>query len=66
VIAIVWEFFGNNHLLKEQNHSFIALIPKQLGASSMHHFQPISLCNIISKILADRFKGLLYHFISPY
>jgi hypothetical protein len=66
VIASVWEFFRNNHLLKEQNHSFIALIPKQLGAYLVHHFRPISLCSIISKILANRFKGLLHHFISPY
>jgi hypothetical protein len=70
VIACVWEFLENNHVLKEQSHSFIVLIPKQLGAYSVHHFWPISLCNIIykiiSKILANRFKGLLHHFISPY
>jgi hypothetical protein len=55
-------------LLKEQNHTFIALVPKKLGASTVHQFQPISLCNIIykiiSKILVNRFKGLLHHFIS--
>jgi hypothetical protein len=69
VISSVWDFFGNNHLLQEHNHTFIALIPKLLGASSVHHFRPISLCNIvykiISKILATRFKGLLHRFISP-
>jgi hypothetical protein len=63
-------FFGQNNLLKEQNHTFIALVPKKLGTSSVHQFRPISLCNviykIISKILANRFKGLLHHFISPF
>jgi hypothetical protein len=63
-------FFGHNHLLKEQNHTFIALIPKQLGASTMNQFKPISLCNIIYKIilkiLANRFKAQLHLFISPY
>jgi hypothetical protein len=69
VLGSVWDFFLKNHLLKEQNHTFIALIPKQLGPSTVHHFRPISLCNIIykiiSKILANRFKVLLHHFISP-
>jgi hypothetical protein len=63
-------FFGKKLFLKEQNHLFIALIPKQLVDSSVHQFRPISLYNIIykiiSKILANRFKGLLHHFISPY
>jgi hypothetical protein len=35
----------------------------------VHHFHPVSLCNIIYKIisknLANRFKGLLHRFISP-
>jgi hypothetical protein len=70
VLSSVWDFFGNNHLLKEQNHTFTALIPKKLGASTVNQFKPISLCNIIykiiSKILANRFKGLLHHFISPF
>jgi hypothetical protein len=65
VLSSVWDFFGQN-----KNHTFIALVPKKLGASSVHQFRPISLCNviykIISKILANRFKGLLHHFISPF
>jgi hypothetical protein len=68
VLISVWVFFSKNHLLKEQNHTFIALVPKQLGPASINHFRLISLCNIIykiiSKILANRFKLLLHHFIS--
>jgi hypothetical protein len=70
VLSSIWEFFENNHLLNEQNHTFIALIPKKMGASTVHQYRPISLCNIIYKIilkiLANKFKGLLHHFISPY
>jgi hypothetical protein len=70
VLACIWDFFGNNRLLQDHNHTFIALIPKQLGASTVHQFRPISLCNIIykiiSKILANRFKAHLHLFISPY
>jgi hypothetical protein len=70
VFSGVWDFFRQNNLLKEQNHTFLAPVPKKLGASSIHQFCPISLCNviykIISKILANRFKGLLHHCISPF
>jgi hypothetical protein len=70
VLNCVGNFFNKNHLLKEQNHTFIALIPKQLGPFSVNHFRTISLCNIIykiiSKILANRFKKLLHHFIYLY
>jgi hypothetical protein len=48
--------------LNEQNHTSIALVPKQLGPFSITHFKPIS----VSKILANRFKRLLHHFISQY
>jgi hypothetical protein len=56
--------------LREQNHTFIALIQKHLGASSVHHYRPINLCNIIYKIifklLANRLKPLLSKIISPF
>lgn len=64
----VGNFFDSNKLLREQNHTFIALIPKRLGASAIHHFRPISLCNIIykiiSKLLANRLKPFLSKIIS--
>jgi hypothetical protein len=40
VLQAVWNFFRNNHLLREQNHTFTALIPKKLGASSIGHYRP--------------------------
>jgi hypothetical protein len=62
-------FFRGHHLLREQNHTFIALNPKRLGPFMVNHFRPISLCNLgyklISKILANRLKGILHLFISP-
>ncbi|XP_062166910.1 uncharacterized protein LOC133873195 [Alnus glutinosa] len=70
VLLAIGNFFQNNNLLREQNHTFIALIPKRLGASSVHHYRPISLCNIIykiiSKLLANRLKPLLSKVISPF
>jgi len=70
VLQAIWNFFKHDQLLKEQNHTFIALIPKKIGASSVHHYRPISLCNIIykiiSKLLANRLKPLLSNIISPF
>jgi hypothetical protein len=70
VLQAIGNFFTSNQLLREQNHTFIALIPKRLGPSAVHHFRPISLCNImykiISKLLANRLKPLLSKFISPF
>ena len=69
VLGCIRNFFLNHILMQEQNHTHIALIPKQSGAHTVHHFRPISLCNIvykiITKILANRLKVMLPKFISP-
>jgi hypothetical protein len=70
VLEAVRNFFQSGRLLKQLNHTFIDLIPKVEGAASVNQFRPISLCNviykIISKILASRLKLMLPRFISPW
>eukprot|EP00253_Pinus_taeda_P032784 PITA_32784 len=45
------------------NSAFLALIPKEKGASDFSRFRPISLCNssykLVSKIIANRLKIIL-------
>jgi hypothetical protein len=69
VLNCVWDFFLNKNMSREQNHTFIILIPKQSGSHSMNQFRPISLYNIsykiISKILANRLKAILPKIIFP-
>jgi hypothetical protein len=69
VLECVWDFFLNKKMAREQNHTFITLIPKQTGAHSVNQFRPISLCNIsyrkTSKILENRLKLILPKIISP-
>ena len=70
VLQCIWFFFKNNFLQRFQNHPFIALVPKLNASHTAHQFRPISLCNIvykiISKILADRLKVLMHKIISPF
>ncbi|GJR59309.1 hypothetical protein Tco_1501471 [Tanacetum coccineum] len=69
VILAVREFFINGKLLKELNHTIIALVPKVAAPSRVNDFRPISCCNVlfkcISKIIANRIKESLKSLVSP-
>lgn len=63
VCNAVREFFTSGCLLRQLNHTIIALIPKSSNASREGDFRPIALCNvvykIISKLLANRLETVL-------
>lgn len=69
VIRMVTSFFNFGSMPKEVNSSFIILIPKISNPSSMNHYRPISLCNviykIISKLLVNKIRPLLHKIIFP-
>ena len=70
VIRAVQAFFHSGKLLKEINHTFLALIPKIDNPSFPNHFRPISLCStiykIISKIMTNRLKEVMGKTIHPF
>ena len=63
-------FFHSGSLLKSLNQTFLTLIPKVNFPVDVSHFRPISLCNviykIISKILVSRLKPFMDMLITPY
>ncbi|GJQ89049.1 hypothetical protein Tco_0000188 [Tanacetum coccineum] len=63
VTRAVCEFFINGRLLRELNHTIIALIPKVNSPARVNDYRPISCCNVlfkcISKIIANRLKDSL-------
>ena len=61
-------FFRLSSMPREVNRSLIVLIPKITIPIMVNHFRPVSLCNvvykIISKLLVTKLRPLLDKFIS--
>ena len=68
-VNAVLDFLKFGHMVPEINHTYTVLIPKIKAPEKIFDFRPISLCNviykIISKVLANRLKQILPHIISP-
>ena len=69
VVLAMLDFLNNGNMLPKINHTNILLIPKNRNLVKISDFRPISLCNviykIISKVLANRLKQVLPQIISP-
>ena len=63
------DFLNSGNMNSELNYTHIILIPKNKSPERMSDFKPISLCNviykIISKVMANRLKQILPNLISP-
>nr|GEY59499.1 hypothetical protein [Tanacetum cinerariifolium] len=49
IMLVIREFFVNGKLLKELNHTIIALIPKVSSTARVNDYRPISCCNVLFK-----------------
>ena len=69
VTRVVTSFFQAGRMPVEVNNSFIVLIPKSQSPTSFNHYRPISLCNVVYKIitkpLMSRLRKILHKLISP-
>ena len=63
VVAAVLDFMHSSTMPSDINYTHIVLIPKVKSPEKMSDYRPISLCNviykIISKVLANRLKIIL-------
>jgi hypothetical protein len=63
VMKVMHHFHHYGTFAKSLNATFVVLIPKKVGATEVKDFRPISLVGsmykIISKVLANRLKGVL-------
>ena len=59
---------NSGSILKSINHTFITFIPKINNPETVSDFRPISLCNVIykivSKVIANRLKPMLNSIVS--
>nr|GEX10433.1 reverse transcriptase domain, reverse transcriptase zinc-binding domain protein [Tanacetum cinerariifolium] len=68
ITCVVQDFFSNDKLLKDLNHTIISLIPKVTTPARINDYRLISCCNVlykcISKIIANRVKEGLGDIVS--
>lgn len=59
----------SGQILRKINYTYVIFIPKEKDATLMTPLRPISLCNvlykIVAKVLTNRLKVILLHIISP-
>ena len=69
VIATVLDFLNSSNMNPNINYTHIVLIPKVKSPEKMSDYRPISLCNVVykimSKVVANRLKQILPKLISP-
>ena len=70
VIAAILDFLNSGIMIPNINYTHIVLIPKVKSPERISDFGPISLCNviykIISKVMANRLKQILPQLIAPF
>ncbi|KAH7851692.1 hypothetical protein Vadar_015409 [Vaccinium darrowii] len=70
VTNMVLAFLHSGTMLREINRTCITLIPKTPNAVSVNDFRPISLCNVLYKIIArvlvNRLRPVLKSLISVF
>ena len=59
VIEAILLVLNSGHMLRKMNYSHIVLIPKKNDLSLMFDYRPISLANVVSRILSKVIANIL-------
>ena len=66
--AVIKDFFQNEKLLRELNHTSATLVPISTVASSLSDYRPKSCCNLIykfiSKVISNRLQQVIGELVS--
>lgn len=69
IMSAVLSFFTDGCLPREANSSLIVLISKMTNPTLVNNFRPISLCNVVYKVISEllvaKLRPLLHKIISP-
>jgi hypothetical protein len=67
IVNYILDILNNEGSISDINHTYISLIPKIPSPTKPEEFRPISLCNVILKIItktmANRIKQILPHIV---
>ncbi|XP_074305947.1 uncharacterized protein LOC141641174 [Silene latifolia] len=70
VIAVVLNILNGGVVLKELNRTFITLVPKCESPERVEDFRPISLCNVIMKVvtrcITNRMSRVMSYLVGDY
>jgi hypothetical protein len=66
IYKVVKDFYSNALLPPKVNQTFITYIPKISQPITPRDFRPISLCNVIYKIIAKSLANRLKHHLPGY
>lgn len=64
MLALALKFLNNGGLVEDINQTFILLIPKHKIATRVMEYRPISLCNVLDKIIAKTLANHLKQVLS--
>jgi hypothetical protein len=66
VYAVVKNFYTHVHMPSDLNETYITLIPKTNQPAYPQDYRPISLCNVIYKIITKSLANRLKHHLPNY